>query len=63
MMQRGKFEKQCHAKLRHKSRAKAAKVAKRMGNTLVGRLNVYKCMWCGYYHVGRVKNMNGVKGE
>jgi rubrerythrin len=60
-MTRGNFERQCHAKLKHKSKAKAAKVAKRMGNTQTGRLNVYKCPWCGYFHVGKVENRMGIK--
>jgi len=62
-MQRGNFTKQCHVKLKHRSRAKAAKVAKRMGNTQVGRLNVYECPWCGFYHVGKVENREGVKDD
>jgi rubrerythrin len=62
-MCRSNYTNQCNAKLKHRSKAQARKVAKRMGNLHTGRLSVYKCPWCGFYHVGKTKNRNGVKSD
>ena len=60
-MPKSDYTKQCNAKLKHSTKGKARKVAKRMGNLQTGRLSVYLCPWCGMWHVGKTKNRNGVK--
>lgn len=45
---------QCDGKVRYGSR-RAARVGRRQGTGTIGHLRIYRCGWCGGYHLGHVR--------
>ncbi len=46
---------QCERKVTFHTKGRAKKAIKAMRGRL-WPLNVYRCPWCDYYHVGRIKD-------
>ena len=44
----------CYKKHGFPTRAKANSALKRLKKTKVGRVNAYRCPYCGLWHIGRV---------
>lgn len=60
---RYRVELQCHGKRRYRHRGDARKAMRRQqtaGNGRGGRLTVYRCPWCDWYHIG---NKPGTRTE
>ena len=49
--------KMCGSKCRHYSPEEAAREARRMGQRYGMRFNGYHCPFCGFWHVGRAREV------
>lgn len=54
----GLFHK-CHKKKQVKDRVKAKLHARRMTDKYKTKFKAYRCQICGFYHVGRLSNIQG----